>query len=113
MLRYSSVKLITVTAAVAAFGIGAVPSLALAQSPDAPQLASTGSAIDDTVITTKIKAAYVQDPVVGVLDIGVETVRGVVHLRGQVNSEAEKERAATIAKSVEGVQEVQNDIRVK
>lgn len=94
-----------------------MPGLAPADSAASPngalRLASTGTVIDDTVITTKIKAAYVQDPLVSTLDIEVDTERGVVRLGGFANSEAEKERAATLARSVDGVVEVRNDIQVK
>jgi hyperosmotically inducible protein len=90
-----------------------IQSLALAGAPESEVLASTGTAIDDTVITTKIKAAYVKDPLVSTLDIHVDTYRGVVRLNGAANSEAEKERAATIARGMDGVVEVRNDIQVK
>jgi hyperosmotically inducible protein len=90
------------------------PGLALAAPPIRPQqLASTGTAIDDTVITGKIKAAYLKDPLVGVLDIHVDTYRGMVTLDGTVNTEEEKTRAATLARSVEGVREVKNNIQVR
>lgn len=89
------------------------PGLALAAPPERPQLASTGTAIDDTVITGKIKAAYLKDPLVGVLDIHVDTYRGMVTLDGTVNTEAEKTQAATLARSVEGVREVKNNIQVR
>jgi hyperosmotically inducible protein len=92
--------------------VGAVGA-AFAGTPDRPLLASTGTAIDDTLITTKIKAAYVQDPLVGALDIHVDTYRGVVRLSGFANSEAERERAATLARNVDGVREVKNDIQIK
>jgi hypothetical protein len=93
--------------------VSGVSCAALAELPIVPVLAGTGTAIDDTVITTKIKAAYVQDPLVGALDIHVDTYRGVVRLRGSAHSEAEKERAATVARSIEGVREVQNNIEVR
>jgi hyperosmotically inducible protein len=100
------------TASLLIFSCG-IPWPVPAGPPDGPALASTGTAIDDTVITTKIKAAYVQDPLVGALDIHVDTYGGIVRLAGTANSEAEKERAATIARSIEGVREVQNNIQVR
>lgn len=48
---------------------------------------------------------------VGALDIHVDTIKGVVYLSGLANSEAEKEQAATLAKTVEGVVEVRNNSR--
>jgi osmotically-inducible protein OsmY len=49
--------------------------------------------------------------VVGALDIHVDTIEGVVYLSGLANSEADKEQAATLAKTVEGVVEVRNNTR--
>lgn len=105
-----STGLLAAIALISSFGI---EGLALAGAPDGPVLASTGTAIDDTLITTKIKAAYVQDPLVGALDIHVDTYRGIVRLGGTANSEAEKARAAELARSIEGVREIQNNIQVR
>ncbi|HYE33811.1 BON domain-containing protein [Methylocaldum sp.] len=105
-----SFKFLIVIAAVLIHGVW---NIAVASPSARLLLASTGTAIDDTVITTKIKAAYLRDPVVGVLEIHVDTIRGIVYLSGLANTEAEKERAATLAQSIEGVLEVKNDIRVK
>jgi len=102
--------LLTAIAAALTHGIW---NIALAGPLDYPRLASTGTVIDDTVITTKIKAAYVRDPVVGALDIHVDTIKGVVYLSGLADNEAEKERAATLAQGIEGVVEVKNNILVK
>ncbi|MBP1150119.1 MULTISPECIES: BON domain-containing protein [unclassified Methylocaldum] len=107
------IKSLTLLTAVAAALTPGIWNIATADPLDRPFLASTGTVIDDTVITTKIKAAYVRDPVVGALDIHVDTIKGVVYLSGLANSEAEKEKAATLAKTVEGVVEVKNNIQVK
>ena len=100
-------------AAIAAVLTHGAWNTAVAAPSERPRLASTGTVIDDTVITTKIKAAYVRDPVVGALDIHVDTIKGVVYLSGLADSEAERERAATLARSVEGVVEVRNNIQLK
>ncbi|MGZ8216221.1 BON domain-containing protein [Methylomagnum sp.] len=98
--------------AVIAVILACAPAITRAADPDNPSAARAGEAIDDSVITTKVKAAYVQDPLVGALDIHVETVQGTVRLSGFVRSEAERERAATLAQAVEGVKDVKNGIQV-
>ena len=74
---------------------------------------STGQYIDDTTITTKVKAAIFNDPTLKVAQINVETYKAVVQLSGFVNSSADVARAASVARSVTGVQSVKNDIRLK
>jgi osmotically-inducible protein OsmY len=75
--------------------------------------ASAGEMIDDSVITTKVKAAFVEDKTVGALNINVETFKGTVQLSGFANSAAEMSRAVEIARGVRGVRAVKNDIRLK
>jgi osmotically-inducible protein OsmY len=74
---------------------------------------STGEYFDDTVLTTKVKAAILNDPDLKVTEINVETFKGVVQLSGFVSSKADIARAVEVARSVEGVQSVKNDMRVK
>jgi osmotically-inducible protein OsmY len=78
-----------------------------------PTRESTGEVIDDTLITTKVKAKFVEDPTVSALGIQVETFKGTVQLSGFANSQAEITRAAQLAREVKGVQSVKNDIRLK
>jgi len=73
----------------------------------------TGEYIDDTVITTKVKAAIFNDPNVKATEIKVETYKGVVQLGGFVNSVASAKRAVEIARSVKGVKSVQNNMSLK
>jgi hyperosmotically inducible periplasmic protein len=75
--------------------------------------ASFGEAVDDTFITTKVKALYVEDPAVNALNVNVETFKGVVQLSGFANNQTEINRAAEIARGVKGVSSVKNDIRLK
>jgi osmotically-inducible protein OsmY len=75
--------------------------------------ASTGQAIDDTVITAKVKAMLIEDPVTKAHQISVETFKGTVQLSGFVDSAASKSRAETVAKSVDGVSQVKNSLVVK
>jgi hyperosmotically inducible periplasmic protein len=78
-----------------------------------PTRASTGEMIDDTTITTKVKAAFVKDPVVKAMDVKVETFKGAVQLSGFVDSAEQKARAEQIAASVQGVASVRNNISLK
>ena len=74
---------------------------------------STGEYIDNSTITTKVKAAFVNDPVVSALDVKVDSFQGVVQLSGFVNTSAEKAQAGRVAASIKGVTDVQNNIVVK
>jgi osmotically-inducible protein OsmY len=99
----------TLTALVAALGGG----LVVAGCASTPTSKSTGEVVDDAWITTKVKAAFVEDPVVSALDIKVDTFKGVVQLSGFANNSTEIARAAEIARGIKGVHEVKNDVRLK
>lgn len=73
----------------------------------------TGEYIDDTVITTKVKTAILEDPMTKVLEIKVKTFKGEVQLSGFVSSQAEADRAVELARRVDGVKSVKNDMVVK
>ena len=73
----------------------------------------TGEYVDDSVITTKVKAEIFQDDSLKSSEINVETFKGVVQLSGFVNSQADINRAVEVAGSVKGVTSVKNDMRVK
>ena len=73
----------------------------------------TGEYFDDTVITTKVKAAIFNEPSLKSAGINVETFRGTVQLSGFVSSRAEINKAAELARGVKGVTSVKNDMRVK
>lgn len=74
---------------------------------------STGEYIDDTVITTKVKAALIDDPALKATEINVETFKGVVQLSGFVKTETEIARAIEVTRKIEGVKSVKNDIQLK
>ncbi len=78
-----------------------------------PTQESTGEYIDDTTLTSKVKTTLLQDPEVSGLGINVETFKGEVQLSGFANSEAERQRAESLASSVDGVAAVKNDIVLK
>jgi hyperosmotically inducible protein len=73
----------------------------------------TGEYVDDTVITTKVKAAIVNEPTLKAAEINVETFKGVVQLSGFVSSQAAANKAVEVARSVTGVKSVRNDMRLK
>lgn len=78
-----------------------------------PQTEGTGEYVDDSVITTKVKAALVNDPNVSAAEVNVETFKGVVQLSGFINSRADMNRAIELARNVPGVKSVKNDMRLK
>ena len=69
--------------------------------------------VDDSVITTKVKARLVKDKQVRARDIEVKTVNGVVELSGTARSKREASKAASIARNVKGVKSVKNDMILK
>lgn len=73
----------------------------------------TGEYVDDSVITTKVKAAIFNEPSLKVAEINVETFKGVVQLSGFVSSRADMSKAVEIARGVSGVTSVKNDMRLK
>ena len=78
-----------------------------------PTQESTGEYIDDTTLTSKVKTTLLQDPQVSGLAINVETFKGEVQLSGFATTEAERQRAESLASSVDGVAAVKNDILLK
>lgn len=74
---------------------------------------SVGQVVDDAAITAGVKAAIVNEPTLKVSEIQVETYDGVVQLSGFVSSAANIATASTVARSVNGVKSVKNDIRLK
>ena len=71
---------------------------------------TVGEYVDDATITTQVKAKFAEDPVVSVMAINVETLRGTVQLSGFSKSAAERTRAGDLASRTKGVKSVQNDI---
>ena len=74
---------------------------------------TVGETIDDATITTRVKTSLLNDPDVGGLRIDVDTFKGVVTLSGRVKSQAEKERAISIARSTSGVVEVKDALQIE
>jgi hyperosmotically inducible protein len=74
---------------------------------------STGEYVDDSAITTKVKAAIFHEPTLSSAEIKVETFKGEVQLSGFVSSESNIAKAVEIAGSVQGVRSVKNDMQSK
>lgn len=74
---------------------------------------SVGTAIDDSVVTTKVKSALFADPDIKSFDIKVDTRKGDVQLSGFVDSQIRIDRALDIARRIEGVKSVENHMTVK
>ena len=77
------------------------------------QSAKAGVAIDDTEITTKIKAAILAESGLKTLQISVDTVKGVVTLSGSVDTSPHSDMAQALASAVSGVSRVRNDLVVQ
>jgi osmotically-inducible protein OsmY len=86
---------------------------ALAACASTSQKSSTGEYVDDAVITTRVKSLLAADDFLKSFQISVETYKGVVQLSGFVNSQAAVDKAVKIAKSVQGIKSVKNDLIVK
>jgi osmotically-inducible protein OsmY len=89
----------------------AISSLAACASTN--KQSSTGEYIDDSVITTKVKTAILNEPTLKSAEINVETFKSVVQLSGFVNSQADINKAAEVASQVKGVESVKNDMHLK
>jgi hyperosmotically inducible periplasmic protein len=74
---------------------------------------TVGAYVDDTSITTAIKAKFVEDKTVDAASIKVETLNGTVQLSGFAKSQSEKMQAENIARNTKGVRGVQNNLSVR
>ncbi len=77
-----------------------------------PKQESTGQYVDDSVITTKVKALLAKDDALNAFEINVKTYKGMVQLSGFVDSKTTVDKAGKIAGGVEGVKSVKNDLVV-
>ena len=104
----NSFKLITLLA----LGSAAVLSLPMGCAGTATRQ-STGEYVDDAATTAKVKTALIRDEIVKARQVEVETFRGNVQLSGFVDSAEHKARAVEIARAVEGVTQVTDNMTVK
>ncbi|OIR06702.1 osmotically-inducible protein Y precursor [mine drainage metagenome] len=108
-LKYIATTILAVSL-VATLGCAATNSK---DGASASKQESAGEYIDDSVITTKVKAAVLNEPTLKSFEINVETYKGVVQLSGFVSSQANIEKAVGITRSIKGVTSVKNDMRLK
>jgi osmotically-inducible protein OsmY len=73
----------------------------------------SGEYVDDSVITTKVKAMLFDEPNLRSGQINVETFKAVVQLSGFVSTRADMDKAIEVARKVKGVESVKNDMRLK
>lgn len=95
-----------------------VPTVLLAICLIAPLLLGAcgktiGETIDDATITTRVKTAYINDPIVGALRIDVDTFKGLVTLSGRVKSKEEETKAIALARTINGVTGVKSTLQIQ
>lgn len=103
-------KILHLVVALVLAGLLAGPMAACTSTPTSQ---STGEYIDDSAISNKVRAEFIADKDLNIFQIDVSTYKGVVQLSGFVDSAPIKERAGTVAASIDGVKEVHNNLIVK
>lgn len=98
-------KLSVILAAAAMLAVMGCASTATQDSP--------GEYVSDAVVTTRVKAAIVNDPMLKATEINVETFKGTVQLSGFVKNRESIAHATQVTRAVDGVKSVKNDIRTK
>lgn len=95
-------------ALVAALNVAAITGCAVARDQQ-----TVGAYVDDAAITTAVKAKFVEDKTVDAGAINVQTLNGTVSLAGFAKSQAERDQATAVARSVKGVREVRNTLAIR
>ena len=95
------------------FLISLVLIVSIAGCAGGKKFESTGEYLDDAAITTKVKTSILGDSKLNLLQINVETFKGVVQLSGFVDSSTAAAKAAELARTVRGVKSVNNSLIVK
>ena len=98
----------TLAAAMTAVVLLTAPGCAVTRGQE-----TVGAYVDDTAITTSIKARFVDNKQVDATSIRVETLNGTVMLSGFAKSTTERDTAESIARGVKGVKSVKNEITVR
>ena len=106
-------KLIRFQTAIAQSVLATSLLVSLVACAPTPTREGTGEYIDDSLITSKVKAAFAADPTVKATQVQVETFKGTVQLSGFVDSRESAEKAAEIARNVKGVKSVKNDTVIR
>ena len=96
-----------------ATGLFVASLFAVAGCASTPSHEGTGEYVDDSVLTTKVKAGIFNEPSLKSTEINVETFKGVVQLSGFVAQPGDIAKAGEVARGVKGVKQVKNDIHVK
>ena len=104
-MKFATKHLFTALTAAALLGVVGCSST--------PTRESTGQYVDDTAITTKVKAAILNEPTLKSSEINVETFKGQVQLSGFVSSQDRVQTAVAVARGVSGVVSVKDDMRLK
>jgi hyperosmotically inducible protein len=94
-------------------GVIATMMLFVAACASTPTERSTGQAVDDTTLLTKVKSELIASPATDAHDIDVEVYKGQVQLNGFVESESQKTSAGKVTQQVSGVKSVRNNLQVK
>lgn len=101
------------SARVVLFGLAVVLSLSVSGCAGSRRQESTGEYFDDVSLTARVKTSILGDAGVKFLQVHVESFKGIVQLSGFVDSEAAAERAIYLARTVNGVKQVNNSLIVK
>jgi hyperosmotically inducible periplasmic protein len=75
--------------------------------------ATVGNTVDDGIVTAKVKSALLADPAIKSFDIAIATRKGEVQLSGYVENQGQIDRAIDVARGVEGVQNINNEMSIK
>ncbi|MGC4061534.1 MAG: BON domain-containing protein [Aquabacterium sp.] len=100
-------------ALILATGIVALSSIQLSACSGYAGQGTTVQAIDDSTITTLVKARFAQNDKVNAMQLGVDTLHGEVLLSGFADSQEDRAQAGELALNVQGVKSVRNDIVVR
>lgn len=125
-MKNLNIKLVLVATVFSFSSVAAMASTAESQSPlllagknhEQHEKENGDNARSDTAITADVKAKFVKEKLFGDVDISamsisVETDKGVVHLTGTADNKTQIKNAEKLAKSVEGVKKVVNEVKVK
>jgi osmotically-inducible protein OsmY len=93
--------------------LAAILGAALVACTSTPTQQSTGEVIDDGVVTAKVKAALIEDPVTKAHQINVETFKGTVQLSGFVESDEARTRALQLVRDIDGVKSVKDAMEIR
>ena len=93
--------------------LAAMMATAVVACSSVPTQQPVGQAIDDGVVTAKVKAKLVEDPVTKAHQINVETFKGTVQLSGFVETSQARARALQLAKDVDGVKQVKDALEIR